>query len=187
MFFLFIFIYLFIFSGYQTISFVWIVSHLVFYITFGFASNVQRLLVVYMNCNDFRFPWPLSLSVRNIGKPQVAFLFSVLLFMSIFPFITRNLSYLQSQTLNIQKICKTTRGTQRLFSVKYLFGEAKYCLEFSFAWGRQKDFKMNIPFMCNFRSLSNKFPTIFWSLSCHTLLPRLHYFSLKRKPKIFGF
>ena len=41
---LFFFIFLF-FSSYRTISFVWIVSHLVFYITF--ASNFQRLLVVY--------------------------------------------------------------------------------------------------------------------------------------------
>ena len=105
---------------------IWIVSHLVFYITF--ASNFQRLLVVYniWIVTTFRFftKSPDRLSVRNIGKPQVAFLFAVLLFMSIFPFITPNLSYLQSQTFNIQKIWKTSRGTQRLFSVKYLFGEA---------------------------------------------------------------
>ena len=130
---LFLFIYLF-FSSYRTISFVWIVSHLVFYITF--ASHFQRLLVVYniWIVTTFRFfikSPDRRLSVRNIGKPQVAFLFAVLLFMSIFPFITRNLSYLQSQTFNIQKKSKTTRGRQRLFSLKYLFGEANrifFCL-----------------------------------------------------------
>ena len=46
---------------------------------------------------------------------------------------------------------------------------------------------MTVPFMCNFPSLSNKFPTIFGSLIFHTSLPRLGYFSQKSKPKIFGF
>ena len=45
---------------------------------------------------------------------------------------------------------------------------------------------MNVPLMYNFRSLSNKFPTIFSSLifTFHFLV-RL-FFVEKRKPKIFG-
>ena len=45
---------------------------------------------------------------------------------------------------------------------------------------------MNVPLMYNFRSLSNKFPTIFGSLifTFHFLV-RL-FFAEKRKPKIFG-
>ena len=51
-----------------------------------------------------------------------------------------------------------------------------------------KNFKMTVPLMCNFRSLSNKYPTIFLSLIFHISLPRLGYFSVgKRNPKIFGF
>ena len=49
-------------------------------------------------------------------------------------------------------------------------------------------FLMTVPFMCNFRSSSDKFHKIFWSLIFHISLPRLGYFSLKkRKPKIFRF
>ena len=45
---------------------------------------------------------------------------------------------------------------------------------------------MNVPLMYSFRSLSNKFPTIFGSLifTFHFLV-RL-FFAEKRKPKIFG-
>ena len=46
-----------------------------------------------------------------------------------------------------------TRGTQRLLSV------------------------MTVPFMCNFRILSNKCPTIFLRLVFHILLPKLGYSS----------
>ena len=42
---------------------------------------------------------------------------------------------------------------------------------------------MNIPFMYNFRSLSSKFPAIFWSFIFHISLPRLGYFSYKRETK----
>ena len=45
---------------------------------------------------------------------------------------------------------------------------------------------MTVQFMCNFRSISNKFSKIFWSLTFHISLPRLGYFSQKSKPKIFG-
>ena len=66
-----------------------------------------------------------------------------------------------------------TRGTQRLLSVR----RSKYCLEFSVAWGRLEFLDNDVPFMYNFRSLSNKFTTIFWSLIFHISLPRLGYFS----------
>ena len=39
------------------------------------------------------------------------------------------------------------------------------------------------PFKNNFRGLSNKFPTIFWSLIFHILLPRLGYFSRKKEKR----
>ena len=60
-----------------------------------------------------------------------------------------------------------TRGT-RLLSVR----RSKYCLEFSIAWGRLK-ISVSVPFVFNFRSLSNKFTTIFWRLIFQILLPRL--------------
>ena len=63
---------------------IWIVSHLVFYVIF--ASNFQRLLVVYNIWIVTTF-WPPLVCPTCIGQPQVAFLFAVLLFMSIFPFI----------------------------------------------------------------------------------------------------
>ena len=78
MFFLFLFIYLFIF--FQE-SFLII---LVFYVIC--ASNFQRLLVVYNIWIVTTF-WPPLVCPTCIGQPQVAFLFAVLLFMSIFPFI----------------------------------------------------------------------------------------------------
>ena len=40
---------------------------------------------------------------------------------------------------------------------------------------------MTVPFMYNFQSLSNKFPTILWSLIVHVSLPRLSYFSKKKQ------
>ena len=39
--------------------------------------------------------------------------------------------------------------------------------------------------MFNFRSLSNKFPTNFWSLIFNILLSRLHYFSKKKETPNF--
>ena len=35
--------------------------------------------------------------------------------------------------------------------------------------------KMTVPFMYNFRNVSDKFPKIFWSLIFHILLPSLGY------------
>ena len=47
---------------------------------------------------------------------------------------------------------------------------------------------ITVSFIYNFRRLSDKFPTIFWSLMCHILHPRLGYFFVaKREPKLFGF
>ena len=41
---------------------------------------------------------------------------------------------------------------------------------------------MTVPFMYyNFRTLSNKFPTIFWSLIFGILPPRLTYFSQEKE------
>ena len=39
-----------------------------------------------------------------------------------------------------------------------------------------KNFQMSVPFMYNIQSLSNSFPTIFWSLIFHILLSRLGYY-----------
>ena len=47
---------------------------------------------------------------------------------------------------------------------------------------------MTVSFMYNFGGLSDKFPTIFWSLIFHILHPRLGYFFVaKREPKLFRF
>ena len=48
---------------------------------------------------------------------------------------------------------------------------SKYCLEFYLR--TDKNFKMTVPFMNNFRSLCNKFPRIFWSLIFHISHPGL--------------
>ena len=40
---------------------------------------------------------------------------------------------------------------------------------------------MTIQFMYEFRSLSDKFPTIFWNLIFHISLPSLSYISKKKK------
>ena len=51
-----------------------------------------------------------------------------------------------------------------------------------------KNFWMAVPFMCNFQSLSNKLPTIFWSFNFSHSTPQARlFFEGKRKPKIFGF
>ena len=42
---------------------------------------------------------------------------------------------------------------------------------------KAKNFWVTVPFMYNFRSLINKFPTIFWSLIFLILLPMLGHFS----------
>ena len=58
---------------------------------------------------------------------------------------------------------------------------SKYSLEFSITWGRLFLDDRPIHGLCNFRNSSNKFPKIFWSLRLHIALPRLVYFSLKRR------
>ena len=80
-----------------------------------------------------------------------------------------------------------SRGTQRLFTLKYFFRRSKYWQEFYYL-RTAKQFKMTFPFIENFRSLCNKFPTIFWSLIFHISLPRLGCFSYKKEkwPDIFG-
>ena len=40
---------------------------------------------------------------------------------------------------------------------------------------------MTVPFMYNFRSLSNQFPTVFWGLNFPISLPRLSYFSWRKE------
>ena len=59
------------------------------------------------------------------------------------------------------------RGTHRLFSVKCIFTgisvrRSKYCKPKIFYYLRTaKNFQITVPFMYNFRSLSNKFPDDF--------------------------
>ena len=52
------------------------------------------------------------------------------------------------------------RGIQRLFSVKYPSEKQKLPRIFYSLRGA-KNFYMTVPFMYNFRILSNKYPTIF--------------------------
>ena len=54
----------------------------------------------------------------------------------------------------------------------------KICLVFSIAWG---GLKMTVPFMYNFRSLPNKFPTIFWSLILPISLTSWIHFSYRKE------
>ena len=44
---------------------------------------------------------------------------------------------------------------------------------------------MTVLFMYDFQSLSDKFPTIFWSLIFHISLPSLSYISKKKETKNF--
>ena len=52
------------------------------------------------------------------------------------------------------------RGTQRLFS-ENICSKKQTLPRIFFCLRTAKNFQMNVPFMYNFRSLSNKFPTIF--------------------------
>ena len=72
-----------------------------------------------------------------------------------------------------------TRGTQRLgiCSEKQVLPRIFYSLRTA------KNLYLTVPFMYNFRSLSNKFTTIFWRLIFQILLPRLGYFSQKKETK----
>ena len=45
---------------------------------------------------------------------------------------------------------------------------------------------MTVLFMCDFQSLSDKFPTIFWHLIFHISLPSLSYISKKKETYNFG-
>ena len=74
-------------------------------------------------------------------------------------------------------VCLFVQGYPTTVFCEISVRRSKYCLEFSFAWGRLVNFQMNVPFMYNFQSLGNKFPTIFWSLIFHNLPPWLHCFS----------
>ena len=74
-------------------------------------------------------------------------------------------------------VCLFVQGHPTTVFCEISVRRSKYCLEFSFAWGRLVNFQMNVPFKYNFQSLSNKFPTIFWSLIFHNLRPWLHCFS----------
>ena len=72
-----------------------------------------------------------------------------------------------------------TRGTQRLSicSEKQILPRIFYSLRTA------KNLYLTVPFMYNFRSLSNKFTTIFWRLIFQILLPRLGYFSQEKETK----
>ena len=74
-------------------------------------------------------------------------------------------------------VCLFVQGHPTTVFCEISVRRSKYCLEFSFAWGQLVNFQMNVPFMYNFQSLSNKLPTIFWSLIFHNLRPWLHCFS----------
>ena len=74
-------------------------------------------------------------------------------------------------------VCLFVQGHPTTVFCEISVRRSKYCLEFSFAWGRLVNFQMNFPFKDNLQSLSNKFPTIFWSLIFHNLRPWLHCFS----------
>ena len=72
-----------------------------------------------------------------------------------------------------------TRGTQRLGICleKQILPRIFYSLRTA------KNLYLTVPFMYNFRSLSNKFTTIFWPIIFQILLPRLGYFSQKKETK----
>ena len=73
------------------------------------------------------------------------------------------------------------RGTQRRFSVKYLFGQKQILPRIFYSLRTTKKFLIIAPFMYNFLRLPNKFPTILWSLIFHISLPRLGYFSYEKE------
>ena len=63
-------------------------------------------------------------------------------------------------TTSVWSFTRASRGTQRLFSVKYLLGEADVALNFLLLEDGQK-FLDDRSIPVDFRSLSNKFPMIF--------------------------
>ena len=70
-----------------------------------------------------------------------------------------------------------------------VFRKKKNCLEkqilprIFYLLRTAKNFWRTVPFMFNFRTLSNKFPAILWSLIFHISLLRSGYFSPKKKSK----
>ena len=64
---------------------------------------------------------------------------------------------------------------------KISFSEEQILPNIFFCLRTGKNFEMIVPFMYNFRSFSNKFPTIFRSLIFNILPPRLQYFSQKKE------
>ena len=72
-----------------------------------------------------------------------------------------------------------TRGTQRLG----ICSENQMLPRIFYSLRTAKNLYLTVPFMYNFRSLSNKFTTIFWRLIFQILLPRLGYFSQKKETK----
>ena len=62
------------------------------------------------------------------------------------------------------------RSTQRPVSVKYLFGVTN--IAYSFLLNEDDSKFLDVPFIYNFRSLSNKFPSIFGS----TIFPKIFQF-----------
>ena len=80
------------------------------------------------------------------------------------------------------------RGIQRVFSVN-IFLEKQILPRIFFCLNTATNVMMTVAFnkLYNFRSLSDKFATIFGNLIFHISLPKKCCFRRKRKPKIFGF
>ena len=76
------------------------------------------------------------------------------------------------------------RGHPKTVSCELYVRRSKYCLEFFFFVRKAKNFQMTAPFMQNFRSVSNKFPTIFRSHNFSQFTPSVKLFFVeKRNPK----
>ena len=106
--------------------------------------------------------------------------------MSLFSFWCHHL-LLRKILPNVRTSLSVHQGHPTTVSCKISLRRSTNCLQFSIPWGKLRISRW--PFhscMYNFRILSNKFPTILWSLIFGILPPRLSYFRRKRKPKIFG-
>ena len=62
--------------------------------------------------------------------------------------------------LKVRVVVDVVQGHPTTVFCKISVRRSKYCLEFFITWRTAKNFLMTVPFMYNFRSLSNKFPTI---------------------------
>ena len=78
------------------------------------------------------------------------------------------------------------RGTQRLPSVKYLFGDANIVNNFQLLEDDQKFLNDHFIHVHMGSSSSNKFATIFWSLISHFISQVRLLFVEKRKPSNFS-